>query len=84
MVVEQNERTGGLCAVLQLYGEYYFADLSRVYGIGGEVNEFMVVPSDSEGNVRSWSPVFVRWTDTVTEDEFLRCLEAFQAAECSA
>lgn len=80
--MKRNLRTGGIYAVFELHGRWYYADLSRVYS-NGEVNEFMVFPSDSEGKVKSWGEVNVQRTDSITEEAFLHCLEVFKQ-ECPA
>lgn len=71
--IERNKITSGLCSTFQYEGEEYFADLSCVMFIGMECMIF----KSANGNVTSWTELYCKCVDSVSEKELIKCVVEF-------
>lgn len=71
--IEHNNTTSGLRSTFQYEGEEYFADLSCVMFSGMECMIF----KSANGNVTSWSELYYKCVDSVSEEELIKCVVEF-------
>lgn len=72
--VKKNKLTHGLSATFKKNRRWYYADLSYVMGYG---NEMMIFPADENGKVTCWGEKFLRYYDSVTEENLLSGIREF-------
>ena len=71
--IERNKTTSGLRSTFQYEGEEYFADLSCVMFSGMECMIF----KSANGNVTSWTELYYKCVDSVSEEELIKCVVEF-------
>lgn len=71
--IERSKTGSGLCSTFQFDGKEYFADLSHLMFSGIEC---MIVKS-ANGKVTSWTKLYCRHVDSVSEEELIKCVVEF-------
>lgn len=64
--------------IFQRNGKWYWADIVELPGRHNEFPyEFMVFTADEHGNITDWAGEYVMRPDAVTEENLMKCIEAF-------
>ena len=72
--IKRNEINGGWYATVNKDGRWYYADLAHTFD---GYDEFMVFPSDKNGNVSSWLEIFCRRHCEVSPESIEELIDEF-------
>lgn len=76
MEIQENNVTGGFWCTFQKESQYYYADISYTLDRGPEC---MIFRCDKNGKISNWDEVFVRYYDSVTENNLRDSIKSFMA-----